>query len=190
MKSDNKFVVLTLDDDKANEVSQILSNKTSKTILEHLSNKDYSTASDLSKSLNIPLSTIHYNLNKLEEAKLLETNEYHYSEKGREVTHYKLTGKYIIIAPTKDKSFLTELRKILPGFILLSILSATILLLESINVLPSTISPDSDALTATETVRDVQATETALFLTEPIALTVFLAGTVTLIFLALWNKYT
>jgi len=42
-------------------------------------------------------------------------DEFHYSTKGKEVNHYKLANKYIIIAPKQtDNRFMEALQKILP----------------------------------------------------------------------------
>ena len=55
----------------------------------------------LAKAMNLPLSTVHYNLQLLLKAGLVSADNYHYSEKGKEVLHYKLSNKYVIIAPKK-----------------------------------------------------------------------------------------
>jgi DNA-binding transcriptional ArsR family regulator len=64
--------------------------------------------------LNLPISTVHYNLQHLREGGLVESDEYHYSEKGKEVNHYKLANKYIIIAPKSVWGIKEKLRGILP----------------------------------------------------------------------------
>ena len=62
------------------------------------------------------------NLQKLTEASLVNVDEYHYSPKGREVNHYKLANKYIIIAPKKISGLREKLKGILPvGIIALGI---------------------------------------------------------------------
>ena len=48
--------------------------------------------------------------------------EFHYSPKGREVNHYKLANKYIIIAPQKISGLREKLKGILPvGLVVLGI---------------------------------------------------------------------
>lgn len=182
--SKDKFVLLNLDDDELGEVSNVLSNKSSKKILDYLTNKDFATASDISKELDIALSTTHYNLKKLEEAKLITTNEYHYSEKGREVTHYKLANKYIIIAPGKKRSFLGELKKLLPAFVILGFLSFTIYILENFNS-----TQDSEAMPMAAESRDLISEDITLFTSLETTLITLAVGLTTLISLALWNKY-
>ena len=107
------FVLLSLDDEKAKAVANVVSNKTCRILLEALTQKD-ATESDLAKHTNLPLSTVHYNLQQLVEAGLVVVEEFHYSTKGREVNHYKLANKYIIIAPKSTKGIAEKLKGILP----------------------------------------------------------------------------
>jgi len=59
---------------------------------------------------------VHYNIKILEEAGLIEVNEYHYSEKMKEVNHYSLANKYVVIAPKNDVLGLKDkLKSILPS---------------------------------------------------------------------------
>jgi DNA-binding transcriptional ArsR family regulator len=107
------FMLVSLKEDKAKKLAQVMSNPTCTTILEYLAGKD-ATESQIAKDLSLPLSTVHYNVQQLVQAKLVVADEYHYSEKGREVQHYKLANKYIIIAPSDDETFLEKLKGFLP----------------------------------------------------------------------------
>jgi DNA-binding transcriptional ArsR family regulator len=110
----NNFLLISLEEKGAKKVAEAINNETSRKILDHLAKKEC-TESDLSKELKIPISTIHYNLKQLMEAKLVLVDEFHYSSKGKEVNHYKLANKYIIIAPKQaDNKFMEALQKILP----------------------------------------------------------------------------
>jgi DNA-binding transcriptional ArsR family regulator len=110
----NNFVLVSLDEKKGKKIVEAINNDTSKKILDALAKKEY-TESELSKELNIPISTIHYNIKQLMEANLVVVDEFHYSSKGKEVNHYKLANKYIIIAPkTEDSKFVEALKKIMP----------------------------------------------------------------------------
>jgi len=113
------FMLVSLNEQKAKKLSHVLSNKTAVKILDFLAGKDASE-SDIAKALKIPLSTVHYNMQQLVEAKLVVCEEFHYSSRGKEVNHYTLANKYIIIAPTEeDESFLQHLKKFLPVGVLL-----------------------------------------------------------------------
>lgn len=108
------FLLLSLEDAEAKKVANIVSNDSCRKILDYLSDKE-ATESELAEKLSIPISTIHYNLQQLIEAKLVEAEEFHYSPKGREVNHYKLANKYIIITPKKVTGIRQKLRSILPA---------------------------------------------------------------------------
>lgn len=107
------FLLLSMEDDKIKKVSNVISNESCRKILDYLSEKD-STESELAQKLNIPISTVHYNLQQLMETGLIESSEFHYSEKGKEMSHYKLANKYIIIAPKKTFGIKEKLKSILP----------------------------------------------------------------------------
>lgn len=109
-----KFVLLSLKEDKAKKLAQILTNESCRKILDFLAEKDDSTESEISKELNIPISTVHYNLHQLRDGGMVTADEYHYSGKGKEVLHYKLANKYIIIAPKSTWGLKEKLRSILP----------------------------------------------------------------------------
>jgi hypothetical protein len=47
-------------------------------------------------------------------AGIISVEEFHYSEKGKEVNHYKLANKYIIIAPKTTYGIKEKLKSILP----------------------------------------------------------------------------
>ncbi len=114
--SKKKFLLLSLDDEKTKKIANIVNNDSSKKILEYLSEKS-ATESQIAKELKLPISTVHYNIQQLLDAKLVDWKDYHYSEKGKEVRHYTLANKYIIIAPKEEKEGLLDIiKKIIPTF--------------------------------------------------------------------------
>ena len=119
------FLLLSLEDDKIKKVSNVISNDSCRKILDCLSIKE-ATESEIAEKLQIPISTLHYNLQQLIETELISAEEFHYSEKGKEVMHYKLANKYIIIAPKKTFGIKEKLKHILP--VVLVIGAATIIL--------------------------------------------------------------
>jgi DNA-binding transcriptional ArsR family regulator len=121
-----EFVLVSLDDEKAGSISKVVNNKSCKRILKYLANKDHATETEISEELKIPLSTVHYNLSELGKAGLVSVTEYHYSKKGKEMLHYKLSNKYIIIAPRHDPNILDKLKQFLPIF-MISIFTALFL---------------------------------------------------------------
>ena len=110
------FILLSLSEAKAKKVAQVVQNESCRKILDFLSNVKDPTETEIAKKLKLPLSTVHYNLRQLVEAKLVDADEFHYSEKGKEVNHYSLANKYIIIAPNESESIREKLKKLLPAF--------------------------------------------------------------------------
>ena len=104
---------MSMEDSKIKKISNVISNESCRRILDYLANKE-ATESELALNLNIPISTVHYNLQQLMETSLIDANEYHYSEKGKEVSHYRLANKYIIIAPKKTSGIKEKLKGIFP----------------------------------------------------------------------------
>ena len=119
--SEDSFLLVNLKEDKAKKLAQVLSNESCRKILEFLTHNKSATETEISKKLGIPLSTVHYNLKHLNKTGLVTTDEFHYSKKGREVIHYSLANKYIVIAPKEDKNFMDKLKKFIP----LSLISIT-----------------------------------------------------------------
>ena len=60
---DNTFMMVSMKDSKS--VADALSNKTSQKILQYLTEKKEATESELAEKLEIPLPTIHYNIQQL-----------------------------------------------------------------------------------------------------------------------------
>ena len=117
----NKFLLVDLNEKKTKKLANTITSDTSRKILSYLAEKD-DTEANMSKELGMPISTVHYHLQKLQEAQLVTVDEFHYSKKGREVNHYKLANKYIIIAPKKVVGLKQKLREILPvGLIALGV---------------------------------------------------------------------
>jgi DNA-binding Lrp family transcriptional regulator len=114
MASEN-FLLVSLEENKAKQLAQIVSNDVCRKILDFLSSKEKgATETEVSKKLEIPLSTTHYNIKQLEKSGIVKAEEFHYSEKGKEVLHYSLANKYIIIAPKATESLAKKLKGILP----------------------------------------------------------------------------
>ncbi len=107
--------MVSLEESQAKQLADVLSNPTSRKIINHLAEKEEATETEIAQALAIPLSTVHYNIQKLTEAQLVHSTEFHYSKKGREVDHYKLANKYVIITPKPVKGIKTALKSILPA---------------------------------------------------------------------------
>src|SRR3989339_352498 len=107
------FLLVSLQEDKAKKLAQVVTNDSCRKILDYLADKE-ATETDLAEKLGLPMSTVHYNLSQLVGTGLIIADEFHYSKKGKEVNHYKLANKYIIIAPKSTFGIKEKLKSILP----------------------------------------------------------------------------
>ncbi|MFH0876068.1 MAG: helix-turn-helix domain-containing protein [archaeon] len=125
--AEESFILVSLKEDQAKKLAQVLSNDTSRQILDFLSKKAHATETEIAKELKVPLSTVHYNLSLLTAAKLVNNDEFTYSEKGKEIIHYSISNKYVIIAPPNSEVGMAErLKKLLPVFGIISATSVAI----------------------------------------------------------------
>ena len=115
----HSFLLVSLQADKAKKLAQVVSNESCRKILDYLAEKE-STETELAKKLELPISTVHYNLRQLVDAGLVSSEEFHYSKKGKEVNHYKLANKYIIIAPKSTFGLKEKLKSLLPVLLIAS----------------------------------------------------------------------
>ncbi|MCG2718398.1 MAG: helix-turn-helix domain-containing protein [Nanoarchaeota archaeon] len=107
-----KFILVSLEDKKAKELANVISNDTSRTILDFLSEQD-AAENDIAKKLDIPASTVHYNVQLLLKHDLIEVKDFYWSDKGNKVNVYTVAKKIIVIAP-KSMRIKTKLKSILP----------------------------------------------------------------------------
>jgi DNA-binding transcriptional ArsR family regulator len=130
------FLLVSLEENESKALAQVMSNDTARKILDFLSKKESATETDIAKELKIALSTVHYNLQALVKANLVKAEEFHYSEKGKEVNHYSLANKLIIIAPknTRTESFRDKLRGILPIGLIVLVVGAVIQLITKLRI--------------------------------------------------------
>jgi len=156
----NNFLLVDLEDSKTKKLANTITSDTSRKILNCLVEKDESEAK-IAAELGLPISTVHYHLQKLQEAGLVTVEEFHYSEKGREVNHYKLANKYIIITPKKISGLKEKLKGILPVGIIVLGISAVI---EWINRPSSSL-----VMEAAPKMAESYAADSAIMLAVPVA---------------------
>lgn len=95
---DKKYILVSLEEEKSKGLAEVLSNDTSRKILSYLTEKNLSET-DLARELNIPISTVHYNVQNLLKNNLVEIKDFLYSEKGNKINIYGITKKMIVIMP-------------------------------------------------------------------------------------------
>ena len=127
----SNFLLVDLNEPKTKKLAETITSETSRKILNHLAEKDDAEA-NIAKLLDMPISTVHYHLQKLQEANLVTAKEFHYSSKGREVLHYRLANKYIIIAPGSVYGLKERLKGILPVALAVLGISAVIKLIQRV----------------------------------------------------------
>jgi DNA-binding transcriptional ArsR family regulator len=117
--ADNNYIMLNLEDEKSAKIAEIMSNKSCKKILSLLAEKELSE-SDIAREIGLPINTADYNIKKLMEGGLVEKAKAHFwSVKGKKIPVYKLSNKYIVIAPKSMKS--SALKTFLPVVLIVGI---------------------------------------------------------------------
>ena len=130
MSNQEKFILVSLEEEKAKQIANVISNSTSRKILDYLANKDEASESEVSKELNLPISTVHYNLQRLKKNNLVETKHFSYSDKGKKIEFYRVVKKFIVIAPKYTQTSL--LKNILPLFLISAFIGGLIQLFSNL----------------------------------------------------------
>jgi DNA-binding transcriptional ArsR family regulator len=114
--TDKKYLLISMDDDRAKKLADVLGNKSCKKIIDLLAEKDMSEK-EISIQLKIPINTVEYNLKKLLNAEIVEkTKKFFWSKKGKKIEMYTLSNKSIIISPKSRIS--SKVKSILPTALL------------------------------------------------------------------------
>ena len=120
--SDDKFILVDLNDEKSGNIAEILKNKSAKKILDFLGEVKEASEKDIADKLTMPLNTVEYNLKKLISAGFVKkTSNFFWSVKGKKIPTYKLSRKHIVISSSR-KPDLTNLKTILPIIFIAAIL--------------------------------------------------------------------
>ncbi|MBW2987881.1 hypothetical protein DRJ48_02625 [Candidatus Woesearchaeota archaeon] len=140
MPKHTPYLMVSLEESESKALAQVLSNDTSRAIMRFLTERDNATESDIATALNMPLSTVHYNIQNLVKARLVKPVEFHYSEKGKEVLHYALSNKIIVIAPSAKKGF-EMLKRLLPSVLVVGCVAGALTLMKQriLNMTPKTL---------------------------------------------------
>jgi DNA-binding transcriptional ArsR family regulator len=86
--------------------AKILSNKTAKKILASLDKRK--PTSQIAKDLNLPLTTVDYNISQLEKAGLIKSGYYKWSKRGNKMKLYEPSGEILIYAPEEKQMAIVE----------------------------------------------------------------------------------
>ncbi|RLG15779.1 hypothetical protein DRN69_02510 [Candidatus Pacearchaeota archaeon] len=111
--TEKKYILISMEDERAKKIADILGNKTCRKIIDYLSNVKEASEKDISSALNIPINTTEYNLKKLLNSELIKkTKNFFWSKKGKKIIMYKLSNKSIVIFP-KAKKISYQIKSIL-----------------------------------------------------------------------------
>ncbi|NOR46752.1 MAG: helix-turn-helix domain-containing protein [Methanosarcinaceae archaeon] len=140
-----KLLVLPLGEE-SKKITQVITNDTARQIMELLAEHSMS-ASGIAKHLDVPLTTIKYNLENLVDVGLAKIERIKYSEKGRQVKVYAPVRKLIVVVPEKlGSASITEVLKKYLGVILTAVFaSGFIELLTSTFTSSKNMMPDGNA---------------------------------------------
>lgn len=125
MVNESTYIVASLEDIKAKQLGQIISNKNARKILSLLTKKR-ATESEIARELKIPISTVNYNIKQLLKASLITVKGSFYSKKGNKVNVYSLAKKLILIAPKGISVARSKIKTILPVVIIAAALAGII----------------------------------------------------------------
>jgi DNA-binding transcriptional ArsR family regulator len=103
--------VLGLDEDDAHQVFDALSSETAREIYCRLRDEPQ-TPPELAEVVDCSLQTVHYHLRSLDEADLVEPADTGYSEKGVEMTIYRVADRPLVLT-SADRDAKSGLRRFL-----------------------------------------------------------------------------
>ena len=168
--------------DEASIIGEVLKSKTCRKILAVLK-KGPKTETETSEKLGIPLSTVHYNIEKMLKAGLIKVNSFHYSKKGKEIKHYQLVKKKKVRLFDKSISIILA---IIAG------ISLTIWHFKNITTKSSSqlteIAKNSYCSSAPETTKAINSTTQIINHTNRLIGILILIGIIALMLLFLWFK--
>ncbi len=119
-----KYLLFSLEDEKVKKLGDVISNPTSRKIINLLSEKEASE-SEIAKELEMPLNTVDYNVKKLVKAGLIEEKKHLWSSKGKRIPIYRVSNKHIVISP--KKTYPSKIKSVFPVVFVLAIFTAFIL---------------------------------------------------------------
>ncbi len=115
--TDEKFLMISMEDPKAKKLADVLGNKSCKKIVDYLADNKEASAKDLSDALKMPMNTVDYNIKKLVDSGIVEKKKnFFWSKKGKKIVMYGLSNKSIVIS--LRNSFGSKFKTLVPAFII------------------------------------------------------------------------
>lgn len=171
MVNESAYILASLEDGRAKQLGQIISNEKARKILNLLTKKR-ATESEIAKELKIPISTVNYNIKQLLKAGLITIKGSFYSKKGNKMNVYSLAKKLILIAPKGVSVTRCKIKSILPAALITAALAGIIKLFYS---MPFQTRMEVDAGKAGEFMETLPAVEEAAAF--PVEVTTIISST-------------
>lgn len=116
-----KYLLFSLEDEKAKKLGEVISNPTCKKIVNLLAEREMSET-EIAGELKIPINTVDYNIKKLVEAGIVEKAKHWWSVKGKRIEMYRVANKLIVISPKRSNVY-SKLKGIMPVVVISGILT-------------------------------------------------------------------
>lgn len=132
-EQDGELRVVGMEEENADEVFEVLSSGTARTILSRVY-EDPVTASEIADSTDNSIQTVTYHLENLRDAGLIQISGSQYSEKGREMQVYTPADDPVVVfVGTEDrkKNFLDLFKELVGAIHILAIASVFLYLIEN-----------------------------------------------------------
>ncbi len=118
--SNDKFIMMSMEDSRTKSLADVLGSKTCKKIINYLAENPEASQKDLSVALKFPMNTMDYNIKKLLASGLVQKRKnFFWSKKGKKIVMYELSNKSIVISP--KRSFGEKMKTLIPGFMLTTV---------------------------------------------------------------------
>ncbi len=125
VNNSEKLMVIPLGKE-SKKITQVISNDTARQVIELLADQSMSV-SDIAHKLDVPLTTIKYNIDNLVDVGLAKVERIKYSEKGRQVKIYGPVRKLIVVVPEKaDSASIADILKKYLGVVLAAVFASGI----------------------------------------------------------------
>jgi len=159
--SDENFIMVSLDDSKSKEISEVLGSKTCKKVIAYLSENKEASQKDLSDNLKIPMNTLDYNMKKLLSSGFIQKRKnFFWSKKGKKIIMYELSNKSVVISHKKTSG--EKLKSVIPAVLLTAAGTFAVWTYEKISLVSSNL-PRVAMGTGTTNVLDKAVSETASY---------------------------
>lgn len=183
MDKDETFLLMSIKDPNSKDIANTISNETSRKIISYLSEKKEATETQIAKDLKLPLTTVHYNIKQLLNSKLIQSKEFYWSKKGKEMAIYQLAKKFIIIAPSDSENALSKLKSLLPITLIAFVGSGLIYLFQKTKSFATAKVNENIATGAEEMANQITVGASQLTISEPNYALWFLIGSISTILL-------